>query len=267
MDELENRLRGITLAEPPLGFDPDEVAGTAAKKVRSRRAVFATGAATLAVIAATAAVFVAPGEGPAVAPAGPPPRPPVLSVPSPSSAPPPVSETVDLTAQKAKLTGHLSTALPGVLTGVKDIRIHSVHQLRTWDVLIFMIGYRDVSGADRSLVVTLLGTESAKRGFSLEDSCEPGRKTRGDFGADIGGVTGGEPVDCVKLPQADGSTVVVTGIVPSLPPGDVEPSRHATAYRADGTSVAVSAGGGDGGSRPADDQLIKLVTDPELTLR
>ncbi|MFI6305162.1 hypothetical protein ACIBCH_25075 [Amycolatopsis thailandensis] len=262
MDELENKLRGITLAEPPLGFDPDEVAGTAAKKARNRRAVVATGVATLAMIAA-AVVFVRPEPGPVVGPA-------VLSTPaapSPSSVPPPVSENVDLTARKAKLAGHLSTALPGVLTGAKDIRIRSVHQLRTWDVLIFMIGYQDASGADRSLVVTLLGTEAAKRGFSLEDSCEPGRKTRGDFGADIGGVTGGEPVDCAKLPQTDGSTVVVTGTVPSLPPGDVEPGRDATAYRADGTSVVVSTGAGDGGSRPADDQLIKLVTDPELTLR
>ncbi|MBE1575197.1 hypothetical protein ACFORH_29710 [Amycolatopsis roodepoortensis] len=260
MDELENRLRGITLAEPPLGFDPDEVALTAAKKARNRRAMAATGATTLAVIAA-AAVFVAPRGGPTPA------VPPIPVAPPPSGAPSPVPENGDLTARKARISGHLATALPGVLTGAKDIRIRSVHQLGTWDALVFMVGYRDASGADRPLVLTVLGVDAAKRGFSLEDSCEPGRKPRGGFDADLGGVTSGEPVDCVKLLQPDRSTVVVTGTVPSLPPGDVEPGRDAIAYRADGTVVAVSTGAGDGGSRPPDDQLIKLVSDPELDLR
>ncbi|MEV7555331.1 hypothetical protein AB0N89_37425 [Amycolatopsis sp. NPDC089917] len=263
MDELENRLRGIKLAEPPLGFDPDEVAVRAEKKVRHRRGVLSTGVATLAVIAAVV-VFVRPGTAPVAGPA----VPPTPVTPSPSAASSAVPANGDLTAQKARITGHLSTALPGVLTGAKNIRIRSAHQLRALDVLVFIVGYRDASGADRSLVIALLGTEGAKRGFSLEDSCEPGRRARGDLGADIGGgVNSGEPVDCVKLPQADGSTVVVTGTVPSLPQGDVEPGRAATAYRVDGTSVSVSSGSGDGGSRPADDQLIKLVTDPALALR
>ncbi|OLZ58833.1 hypothetical protein [Amycolatopsis keratiniphila] len=260
MDELEDRLRGITLAEPPLGFDPDEVAGKAAKKARNRRGVVATGIATLAVIAA-AVVFVAPGNGPAPA------VPPIPVAPSPSGAPSPAPANGDLAARKARISGHLAIALPGVLTGAMDVRIRSVHQLGTWDALVFMIGYRDASGADRPLLLTVLGVEAAKRGFSLEDSCKPGRRPRGGFDADLGGVTSGEPVDCVKLLQPDRSTVVVTGTVPSLPPGDVEPGRDAIAYRADGTVVAVSTGAGDGGSRPPDDQLIKLVSDPELDLR
>ncbi|UUV30173.1 hypothetical protein NQK81_36255 [Amycolatopsis roodepoortensis] len=266
MDELENRLRGITLAEPPLGFDPDEVAGKAAKKARNRRAMAATGATTLAVIAA-AVVFVAPRGGPTPAVPPVPVAPSPSGAPSPSPSPSPAPANGDLTARKARISGHLATALPGVLTGAKDVRIRSVHQLGTWDALVFMIGYRDASGADRSLLLTVLGVEAAKRGFSLEDSCEPGRRPRGGFDADLGGVTSGEPVDCVKLLQPDRSTVVVTGTVPSLPPGDVEPGRDAIAYRADGTVVAVSTGAGDGGSRPPDDQLIKLVSDPELDLR
>ncbi|RSN33414.1 hypothetical protein DL990_15740 [Amycolatopsis sp. WAC 01416] len=276
MDELENRLRGIELAEPPLGFDPDEVAGTAAKKVRNRRAVAVTGAATLAIIAA-AVVFVAPGHDPVVTPAGPPS--PTTVQAGPAKTPkPPVSPKVDLTAQKARITGHLAATLPTVLAGTSDIRVRSVHQLRTendWDVLVVMVGYRDAAGAERPLVITISGTEAAKLGFSLEDSCKPGRKAINGFDADIGGVTSGEPVDCTKTPRADGSTVVVSGLVPSLPAGDVEPARSVTMYRADGTSVAVTAGTsvtvtagtGGGGSIPADDQLIGLVTDPELNLR
>ncbi|WP_410602770.1 hypothetical protein [Amycolatopsis sp. lyj-90] len=262
MDELENRLRGIKLAEPPLGFDPDEIATTARKR-RNRRAVALTGATTLAVIAAVVA-FATPG-GPAVAPAASPST--VAPVPSPGPVKPPTPPKTDLTAQKAKIAGHLAAALPNVLTGAKDIEVRSVSQVRTWDILVATIGYRDASGAVRSLVVTISGTEAAKLGFSLEDSCEPGRRAVDGLDADIPGVTSGEPVGCVKLPQADGSTVVVTGTVPSLPPGDVEPGRDAIAYRADGTSVAVSTGAGDGGSRPADDQLIRLVMDPELDLR
>uniref|UniRef100_UPI0038B386D6 hypothetical protein n=1 Tax=Amycolatopsis pittospori TaxID=2749434 RepID=UPI0038B386D6 len=186
---------------------------------------------------------------------------------SPGPVKPPGPSKTDLTAQKARITGHLAVTLPNVLTGSKDIEVRSVHQVRTWDILVVMIGYRDASGAVRSLVVTISGTQAAKLGFSLEDSCEPDRKAAGGLDADIPGVTSGVPVDCVKLPQGDGSTVVVTGTVPSLPPGDVEPGRDATAYRTDGTSVTVSTGAGDGGSRPADDQLIRVVTDPELDLR
>ncbi|WP_410580018.1 hypothetical protein [Amycolatopsis sp. lyj-108] len=268
MDELENRLRGIKLAEPPLGFDPDELAVTAAKRTRNRRAVASTGAATLAVIVA-AVVFVAPGDDPVATPAGPPSPTTVQAIPE-KTRKPPVSPKVNLTAQKARITGHLAASLPTVLAGARDIHVRSVHQLRTendWDVLVFMVGYRDASGAERPLVLTISGTEAAKLGFSLEDSCEPGRKAINGFDADIAGVTTGEPVDCVKTPRADGSTVVVSGIVPSLPAGDVEPARGVTLYRADGTSVAVTAGTGDGGSIPADDQLVGLVTDPELNLR
>ncbi|WP_410659765.1 hypothetical protein [Amycolatopsis sp. lyj-112] len=269
MDELEDRLRGIRLAEPPLGFDPDEIAATAAKRTRNRRAIAVTGAATLAVIAA-AVVFVAPGEqalGPAAAT-----PPPSTSVAPPSrSAMPPVSPKVNLTAQKARITGHLATALPNVLTGAKDIRVRSVHQLRTendWDVLVATVNYRDAAGSDRNLVVTISGTEATKLGFTLEDSCVPGRKAINWFMADIAGVTSGEAVDCVKTPRADGSTIVVSGIVPSLPPsGDVTPSRNAIVYRADGTSVSVNASADGEGPLPPDDQLIRVVTDPELDLR
>ncbi|MEV6908922.1 hypothetical protein [Amycolatopsis sp. NPDC051071] len=261
MDGLEDKLRGIRLAEPPLGFDPDKIAVTA-RKQRNRRAVALTGVATLAVIAAAVA-FAAPG-GPAVSPAAP--APVVPAGPSPSTVLPPVSPKVNLEARKAGITGHLMAVLPNVLTGAKDIQVRSVDQLRGWDILIAMVAYRDASGPGRSLVVTISGTEATKLGFSLEDSCKPGRKAVTGLDADIAGVTSGEPVDCVKLPQADGSTVVVTGTVPSLPPGDVDPGRGATVFRADGTSVSVHAGAGDGGPRPADEQLIRLVKDPEFTL-
>ncbi|WP_410649910.1 hypothetical protein [Amycolatopsis sp. cmx-4-54] len=262
MDELENRLRGITLAEPPLGFDPDEVAVTAAKKTRNRRAVALTGGATLAVIAA-AVVFAAPGDDPVVTPAGPTSQ---VTVP----AKPPISPKLDLTAEKARITRHLTAILPAVLTGARDIQVRSVHQLRTvkdWDVLVATAGYRDAGGFARVLVLTISGTEAAKLGFSLADSCKPGRKAVAGLDADISGVTSGEPVDCVKLPQADGSTVVLSGIVPSLPPGEVEATRGAVVYRADGTSVTVTDSAIDGGSPSSDDQLIRLVTDPGLDLR
>ncbi len=262
MDGLEDELRGIRLAEPPLGFDPDEIA-TRARKRRGRRAVALTGAVTLAVIAAAVAL-VAP-SGPAVAPAVP------ASPPSPRAGPatgkPPVAPKADLAAQKARIGAHLANTLPDVFAGTKDLRIRSVDQVRPWDILVATVGYRGADGSARFLVVTISGTEATKLGFSLADSCVPGRRAGRGLDADIPGVTSGEPVDCVKTPRADGSTVVVTGIVPSLPAGDVTPSRVATAYRADGTSVSVAAGADGAGPPPADDHLIRVVTDPELDLR
>lgn len=61
--QIMNELRGLALAEPLLGFDPDDVATKAAKGVRNRRATLTAGVGTLAVIGAavTAVAFAGPG--------------------------------------------------------------------------------------------------------------------------------------------------------------------------------------------------------------
>jgi hypothetical protein len=70
MTDLETRLREVDLAEPPLGFDPDEVADRAAKQARLRTAGI-TGTLGVAAVAAAVAVF-APAAPAPVPPAGPP---------------------------------------------------------------------------------------------------------------------------------------------------------------------------------------------------
>ncbi|HET6708410.1 hypothetical protein [Amycolatopsis sp.] len=69
MPDLETRLREVEVAEPPLGFDPDEVADRAARHVRQRRVGTSVALAVAAVVAAT--VVFAPAA-PQVSPAAPP---------------------------------------------------------------------------------------------------------------------------------------------------------------------------------------------------
>ncbi|MFI9457158.1 hypothetical protein [Amycolatopsis sp. NPDC052450] len=255
MDELENRLRGIKLAEPPLGFDPDEVAGTAAKKVRNRRAVAVTGAATLAMIAA-AVVVVTPRERPVeVTPAAPPSR----------------------AEQKARDLQHLKDVLPGILAGAKDISVRDFVQVNDWDLMTSEVKYTDTAGVRRQINLTISGPVTTKEGYPRQGYCEPGR--RGDaIGPDR------KPMRCEELVTPSGTPVAISETTPKNIDQFGEPivtgqgvstgkvtGRNAIAWQPDGGSVNV----GDLGSWDApqagpsltDEQLVKLVTDPAFTFR
>ncbi|RSM63318.1 hypothetical protein DMH03_15115 [Amycolatopsis sp. WAC 01376] len=255
MDELENRLRGIELAEPPLGFDPDEVAGTAAKKVRNRRAVAGTGAVTLAVIAAAVA-FVAPRERTVeVAPAAPPSR----------------------AEQKARDLRHLKDVLPGILVGAQDISVRDFVQVNDWDLMTSEIEYTDATGIKRQLNLTISGPVTTKEGYPRQGYCDPGR--RGDaIGPDR------KPMRCEELVTPSGIPVAISETTPKNPDQVGEPvvtgqgfstgkviGRQAIAWQPDGGSVNVGdlgdVGSSDSGPSLTDEQLVKLVTDPAFTFR
>ncbi|OXM53432.1 hypothetical protein [Amycolatopsis alba] len=262
MDELENRLRGIKLAEPPLGFDPDEVAGAAAKKARNRRAVVSTGVATLAVIAA-AMVFVAPGEGPApVSPAAP-----ATSVLPPQIRPDENTPRMDLTAQKTRNLEHLKKVVTALLPGATELTVGEFQQdyPDQWDLMTASVRYRDTSKKERGFNVTLSGVVSTKNGYSHRTACPEVKVTLPD----------GKPLRCEVLPQPGGARVLIEekGLAgPDLKGTTVESvvGRDAIAFQADGTAVAVTDIGAlrvRGTPSLTDQQLLALVLDPELTLR
>ncbi|MEU3771015.1 hypothetical protein AB0E55_38630 [Amycolatopsis keratiniphila] len=256
MDELEDRLRGITLAEPPLGFDPDEVAGKAAKKARNRRGVVATGIATLAVIAA-AVVFVAPGNEPEqVAPAA-----------APSSR----------EEQKARDLQHLKDVLPGILVGATDISVRDFIQVNDSDLMTSEVRYIDAAGVKRLLNLTISGPVTTKDGYRREGRCDLGN--RGDaIGPDR------KPMRCEELVTPAGIPVVISETTPKNPDQVGEPvvlgqgfstgkvsGRSAIAWHSWGGSVnAIDLGAWDSpdaGPALTDGQLIELVTDPVFLFR
>ncbi|MEU3627069.1 hypothetical protein BS329_03375 [Amycolatopsis coloradensis] len=258
MDELENRLRGIKLAEPPLGFDPDEIAVTAVKRARSRRAIALTGAATLAVIVA-AVVVVTPGERTAeVAPAAPPSR----------------------AEQKARDLRHLKDVLPGILVGAKDISVRDFVQVNDWDLMTSEVKYTDAAGITRKITLTISGPVTTKEDYVREGRCDPEHMADG-IGPDR------KPMRCVELVTPAGIPVVISETTPKNPDQVGEPivtgqgvsigkvvGRHAIAWQPDGGSVNVgdlgdvgNFGSTDSGPSLTDEQLVKLVTDPAFTFR
>ncbi|GAB3728645.1 hypothetical protein GCM10027598_49250 [Amycolatopsis oliviviridis] len=258
MDELENRLRGIKLAEPPLGFDPDEVAGTAAKKVRNRRGILATGAATLAVIAA-AVVFVAPGKDPGPAEV------------APAAAP------LTRDEQKARDLRHLKEVIPGILVGAKEINVHDFVQVNDWDLMTSEVKYTDAAGVKRQLNLTISGPVTTKEGYRREGYCDLGR--RGDaIGPDR------KPTRCEELVTPAGIPVVISETTPKNVDRLEEPvvvgqgistgkvvGRNAIAWPSGGGSVNVIDFGPsdspEGEPLLTDEQLIQLVTDPVFSFR
>lgn len=95
MTDLETRLREVSLAEPPLGFDPDEVADRAARRGRRRSAVV-----VLAVLGAL--LFLVPAKQPV----------------SPAAGPVPPS-----LAEQSRIRVALGEAVARALPGVHDLTL------------------------------------------------------------------------------------------------------------------------------------------------
>jgi hypothetical protein len=264
--QIINELRGLALAEPLLGFDPDDVATKAAKGVRNRRATLTAGMGTLAVIGAavTAVTFAVPGPGSAqVAPVG--------------------SPQGDLTG-KARNRQHLEDVLGKVLTGAEGIGIKAFDNPYGNDLPIttYEVSYRDGTGP-ASFNLTITAPAASQTMTKLADQCNPSIARRKGLN--------GKPLRCDKLSQPDGSTVVVEEIasLETDPPALAKvKALDAIHYRTDGStvnivnamlvSVDLAARYGqlqpDGTGRPSmrpkppltEQQLITLVTDPAISL-
>jgi hypothetical protein len=258
--DLENRLRGVMVAEPPLGFDPDDVASTAARRVRNRRATLGAGTATLAAIVA-AVVLLAPGAGPTLVSPAAGPRPPVH---------------VDMRSQNAINLDHLRSVLPAVVPEAARTAVSGFVQLKDgtsdWDAATASVGFLTGKNEPGAFTVTVLGPEFLKRDdVTVGQACAK---------------TDRPAARCDKQELKDGSTLVLSD-VPNLPgtpapPGGVvtgtaNPGLSAVHWRVDGTVVAVTASALDSevaiqlGLPPespaglrslGETQLVALATDP-----
>ncbi|TDP96255.1 hypothetical protein [Labedaea rhizosphaerae] len=104
--QIEQGLRDVLLAEPPLGIDPDRVADAAARSRRNRRAGFATGIGFVAVaaVAAGATIFANAGQ---VQPA----------------APPKPGKQQEIDREMARNAAYLRFVLPKMLPQARDLEV------------------------------------------------------------------------------------------------------------------------------------------------
>jgi hypothetical protein len=275
--QLINGLHGLALAEPPLGFDPDEVATTADKKVRNRRATIGVGLATLAVLG-SAVTLLGPGAGPST-----------VEVAAGPSGAPPSKEGKALPPIDPKVTAilrHLRDVVPAIVPEAKDITIPDFLEPSSPGVVTATVEFRDQVGP-ATFNLTVTSAEGSTGMKSLDKVCGDGTNPVTVKGT-------GRPLRCEKIAQPDGSTLLVqeVGEQSKAQMGTNEVERvagiHATHYRADGSTVNAGTDGfvpvyladrfgyknPDGTSktsRPSapltEQQLITLVTDPAFTLK
>lgn len=241
MTDLETRLREVSFAEPPLGFDPDDVVTKAAKRQRTRRATVATVAVTLGI--AGAAVV-------ALRPSPPPPAPPATTYLPPEIVVKPPQQPQ--TPLERRNLAHLKDVLPGVIPGARKIVIDSFYSMGGElhaDEMSTSISFVDHEGKGHAFNLGLMGRLTVSRNMlPVAQACSLPGSGR-----------------CDKYPRPDGSTAVVFG-------------SSAVHYRADGTAVDITDLGrvspiaaaelglpvdlNPSGRTFDDRQLIALVTDP-----
>jgi hypothetical protein len=286
-NEITDGLRGLVLAEPPLGFAPDEVANRAARRQRDRRVAIGTGVAvtTVAVAAVAFAVNVT-STGGGAAGAGP-----TESRPAGSSTA--QRPAHDLTAQSTRNRQHLRQVLGGVLPDATEIKVADFDQnypeaADAWTMLTTEVTFRDDAGP-AYFTLTVAGPQAAGDFEPLASRCDPHPVDDNGKPLEVPTLPNGQPLRCKKLPQPDGSTVVVeeTGEAAPGKGGDLEVVRvaglDAMHYRTDGStvnivnddlvSVRTAEEYGEknrAGTRPriplTEQQLIALVTDPAFNL-
>jgi hypothetical protein len=163
----------------------------------------------------------------------------------------------------ARNKNHLLEALPSVDPDAREPRIISATQdyprdATAWDVITIAVEFRDSVGPG-SFNVSIHGKVATQSnfGFTIDELCGPRD-------------------ECERLPQPDGSTVVIT--TSKAVGTDKGPNnRDATHFRKDGTSVYIFntnfisgnladqygvRAGNRGKFALSDQQLIALVTDP-----
>ncbi|MGO1050783.1 hypothetical protein [Crossiella sp. CA198] len=277
-NQLIDDLRGIGGAEPPLGFDPDRVADTAAKLHKRRRALTGVSLGVAVAVAATAfsVSLVLPGDaeediGMAAAPTS---WPTVTVAPRQSDMP---SPNVDLSKQmerlKAELPEIIEQAKPGAQLKVGRI---DQYQPNNWDHVSIGVGFVGPSGEQNYNLGIFGKAMKYQGGFNLNEKCavlvyppvngkprteEPGPGTR-----------------CQKFPRKDGSTVVVEEQIVTLngsigasgvPEGEKLKMLTVSHFRTDGTLVQLLGTIGVPMGVPqalTDNEAVRIVTNPGLNL-
>lgn len=268
-DELVDGLRGIAVAEPDLGFTPDDVADRAARRLRDRRVAAGTGL-VVTVVAVAAVAFAANTGGGTIAD-------------TPTSQPPPSSSGTHIER-------HLREVMESVVPDATQIRVtgpHPGHPGRQTSVVKF----RDDAGP-AAFNLSISTSWAPTEGFTpLALRCDPNPVDRNGKPLKVPVLANGERLECKKLPQPDGSTIVIeeAGEAVGGDPNVIRLSGlDATLYRPDGSTVGIDnddfvsmllaeeygVTNPDGTgiphrrSRPplTEQQLIALVTDPAFTL-
>lgn len=242
MDErqIEQGLRDVLLAEPPLGIDPDQVADVAARHKRGRAVGFLSGVGVLVIagLAAGAVVFtggVSPGPGPSTGTI------PVADPTGPKDPVDPAERNVE----------HLRAVLATLLPDAHDVQVGA-----TWDrgkdqpQLSAEVTFTDAAGPAR---FTLTVSDVADTLPPLGDVCE-------NTSPGAAGLPADAVVRCDKTQRPGGGTLVVMELGSKGRPTYL----HVMDYRAGHHSVSVSDDGrsaGPDGHALTDAQAIALATD------
>jgi hypothetical protein len=260
MDEKEliDGLRGLTLSEPRLGFDPDQLADRSARKQRTFRQLLATAAGTLVVVgmAVGTLLFVNAGESLPLIPGS--------GATTRTTVPPTKIVGLDMSKQVSRIRTHAQQVLPALLPEAQGLRITAEESYGA-DYVQVGITFRDSAGP-AMVNLSVIGPALARQNvFRFRETC-----------------------NCeTPLSQPDGSKVYFER--PAAAPSKNRPvQRHAAHYRVDGSIVSVyhdtgygsdlaeqfgikdAKGAGISGFRNrfplTDEQIIALITDPAFNV-
>ena len=248
-NEIKDGLRGICLAEPALGFDPDEVATRAARRLRNRRSTVGASVGTLAAVGVAAgALAIVPHMSSAAGGGG---QSSYATATATGTATAGVTpRMLDMTAQMARVRQHLLAILPGLLPGASHLTVtmQQYGDAGDGDTIMAIVEYRD-AGGPAAFNLTVIG--------KLDSSAM--------------GPPGCGTSNSANLPQADGSTVCVMTMVPFTgAPATGAPATggqyttegfEAIAHRPDGSAVSVYD------SRLVGAALARRLGSPQMTVR
>lgn len=280
-NELVNHLRGLTLAEPAVGFDPDEVATRAARRLRQRRATIGTALA----VAALAAVLVAANATNLIG-AEPADIEPTVVTDFPSPRPDP-TDPRDLSGVAARNREHLRQVIGRVLPAAQHVSVGNFEQYYRYDVKFWARLISEVEFADDAGPAVFYVAVGGPGIFGTVDTaCRPDPVGLDGKPAVERTLPDGRHLRCDKVPQPDGSMLVLAeNEIPG--PGNTfsrVDGLLALLYRPDGSSVVVTnydtvpaeVAERYGQTQPngirsrlpmTERQMITLVTDPAFTLR
>lgn len=287
--QITDSIRALDFAEPPLGFDPDDVAEKAAKRARNRRATTIAGVGTFAVIGAiaSAGMFLAPGSShDSIQVAASTARPTSAGSPGSAATTIPPTPAQDPAEQMKRNRQHLRDVLGTMLTGAKDINVSEFVQQNETDIFKTSVSYRDEAGpATFDLIIK--GPVASHSITMRDDRCEPALDASGRLiipESSPAVAAGRQPnkLRCGSRKWTDGTAVITTDqrVTQLDPPSDSEYVEvGAVHYRTDSTTVSVwdttianeLASHPDGQNlrqRPAlnGQQILALITDPAFKL-
>ncbi|MGW4057543.1 hypothetical protein ACWEGE_04655 [Amycolatopsis sp. NPDC004747] len=230
MTGLETRLRELDLAEPPLGFDTDEVADRAARHTRWRRA----GIAVPAVLAFAAFAWF---------------------MPKVSSVPPAARPSPPPLAEQARIRQALTDAVTAVLPGLRRLSVGtSPADAIGPGRMAVTAAFADASGRPGDFQLTVYGRQVPDDRVPIARSCpEPGTSA----------------LACERIPQPGGAVLVVseTGFVSA---GGFTKLRGFVGVlrRADGSTVTLVDAADDAADsvQLTKQQLTRVITDPAFVL-